>query len=74
MELGVQMDLHENNLEWTTSKHNFCLHGRNIKRLFKITKHVYRFSANDKYLFDAIALNNVEKVKAHLEANYELVK
>ena len=74
MELGVQMDLHENNLEWTTSKHNFCLHGRNIKRLFRMTKHVYRFSANDKYLFDAIALNNVEKVKAHLEANYELVK
>lgn len=74
MELGVQMDLHENNLEWTTNKHNFCIHGRNIKRLFRMTKHVYRFSANDKYLFDAVALNNVEKVKAHLEANYELVK
>lgn len=74
IKLGVKMDLHENNLEWTTSKHNFCIHGRNIKTVFKMTKHVYRFSANDKYLFDAIAVNDVEKVKKHLEANYELVK
>lgn len=74
IKLGVKMDLHENNLEWTTSKHNFCIHGRNIKTVFKMTKHVYRFSANDKYLFDAIAVNDVERVKEHLEANYELVK
>lgn len=73
MDLGVLPNLHEENLEWTTSEQNF-IHGGHIKLLFKHTGHVYRFSANDDYLSKALSLGKTKEIIDHCETHCELVK
>lgn len=73
IELGVIPNLHEENLEWTTTEQNF-IHGGHIKLLLKHTGHVYRFSANDDYLSKALSLGKTKEICDHCVAHCELVK
>ncbi|MBR1591617.1 MAG: hypothetical protein IJ666_01215 [Ruminococcus sp.] len=47
--LGIPTNFKPDNLEWCLKSDN-VFHGSMIKKLYEITNHVYRFSANDKML------------------------
>lgn len=73
-ELGIPYNIHEDNLEWTLDDRNFHQHGRAIKKLKDITGHVYKFSANDKALYEALQLKNNAWIKHYMMMNYKKVK
>ena len=73
-ELGLKYNIHEENLEWTNSDRNFIYHGRAISKIYKKLGKVYRFSANDSNIFDAIATNNYKWVDHYLMMNYKRIK
>ena len=52
-QLGIIYDVHPENLEWTLIRRN-TRHGQAIKKLAEITGHVYKFSANDDVIYDAL--------------------
>lgn len=73
-ELGIAYNLHEDNLEWTLNKRNMVYHGGAIRHLKEITGHVYRFSANDKALYEALELKNEAWIKHYMMMNYKKVR
>lgn len=72
-DLGIPYNIHEENLEWTTSARN-STHGNSIKKLFEYTGKVYRFSANDLHLYDALALKNIAWIKHYAMNNCIRIK
>lgn len=67
-ELGVPMNFSPDNIEWTTPQEN-GLHGYLIRELYRITGHVYRFSAYDSYLIALYKQNEFEKLKDYCKRN-----
>lgn len=72
-ELGIPMNFHPDNIEWTTPQEN-GLHGYMIRELYKITGHVYRFSAYDNYLVDLYKQKKFKKLKDYCKNNLFEVK
>lgn len=72
-ELGIPMNFHPDNIEWTTPQEN-GLHGYLIRELYRITGHVYRFSAYDSYLIALYKQNEFEKLKDYCKNNLFEVK
>ena len=70
-ELGLPVNMKEENLEMTLKKRNLR-HGSIIKKLVKITGKVYKFSANDKTLYDLIDVGTDEQIKEYMETHYEM--
>ena len=73
-ELGIPYNIHEDNLEWTSNDRNFAYHGRAIKKIYKKLGKVYRFSANDSAVFDALAMDNDKWLEHYMMINYRRVK
>lgn len=73
-ELGIPYNIREYNLEWTLDDRNFHQHGRAIKKLKDITGHCYRFSANDKALYEALQLKNERWIRHYMLMHYPKVK
>ncbi len=67
-ELEIPMNFHPDNIEWTTPQEN-GRHGYMIRELYKITGHVYRFSAYDNYLVDLYKQKKFKKLKDHCKHN-----
>ena len=67
-ELGIPMNFSPDNIEWTTPQEN-GLHGYLIRELYRITGHVYRFSACDSYLIALYKQNEFEKLKDYCKNN-----
>lgn len=62
--LGIPMNFHPDNIEWSTSQEN-GLHGQMIKGLYEKTGHVYRFSSYDKTLIALYKSNSIKQLKAY---------
>lgn len=73
--LGIPFNLTESNLEWTLIKRN-TKHGNYIFKLLEVTGHVYRYSANDAALYDALDIKCRKPLwlRHYLRNNYEAVK
>lgn len=67
IELGIPMNFHPDNIEWTTSQENGS-HGYLIRELNRITGHVYRFSAYDSYLLALYKKNLFEMLKDYCKS------
>ena len=67
-ELGIPMNFHPDNIEWTTPQEN-GRHGYMIRELYKITGHVYRFSAYDSYLVALYKQEKFKKLKDYCKCN-----
>lgn len=67
-ELEIPMNFHPDNIEWTTPQEN-GRHGYMIRELYKITGHVYRFSAYDNYLVDLYKQKKFKKLKDYCKRN-----
>lgn len=72
-ELGIPMNFHPDNIEWTTSKENGS-HGYLIRELYEITGHVYRFSAYDDNLMQLQKSGQIENLKEYCQNNLFEVK
>lgn len=72
-ELEIPMNFHPDNIEWTMPQEN-GLHGYLIRELYRITGHVYRFSAYDSYLIALYKQNEFEKLKDYCKNNLFEVK
>ncbi len=73
IELGIPMNFHPDNIEWTTSKENGS-HGYLIRELYEITGHVYRFSAYDDDLMQLQKSGQIENLKEYCQNNLFEVK
>lgn len=67
-ELEIPMNFHPDNIEWSTPQEN-GRHGYMIRELYKITGHVYRFSAYDNYLVDLYKQKKFKKLKDYCKRN-----
>ena len=67
-ELCIPMNFSPDNIEWTTPQEN-GRHGYMIRELYKITGHVYRFSAYDNYLVDLYKQKKFKKLKDYCKRN-----
>jgi hypothetical protein len=66
--LGIPMNFHPDNIEWSTSQEN-GLHGQMIKGLYEKTGHVYRFSSYDETLIVLYKSNFIKKLRAYCNHN-----
>lgn len=75
MLLGIPYNIKENNLEWTLNKRN-SRHGQSIINMFRITGHVYKYSANDDALYDALDIKCRKPlwIRHYMRNNYRAVR
>lgn len=66
--LNTFVNFEPSNLEWCTRREN-ASHGAKIKDLYKITGHVYRFSAEDNLLDSLMKSRDFQAVKDYCENN-----
>lgn len=66
--LITPVNFEPSNLEWCTRSEN-ASHGAKIKDLYKITGHVYRFSAEDNQLDSLMKNRDFQAVKDYCENN-----
>ena len=66
--LNTCVNFEPSNLEWCTRSENSS-HGAKIKDLYKITGHVYRFSAEDSQLDSLMKSRDFQAVKDYCENN-----
>ena len=71
--LEICVNFEPQNIEWCTRSEN-SPHGAKIKDLYKITGHVYRFSAEDRELDSLIKSNDFQAVKAYCKNNLFMVR
>lgn len=74
--LGIDQDFEPENLEFTSKLDNYA-HGSRILRLYKLTGHVYQFSANDKNLSSLCKTGmkrNEVKIRQYCKRNCYCVK
>lgn len=66
--LNIPYNLDFENIEWCSKSKN-AAHGQKIKKLFEITGHVYRFSADDDELDRLMRCGNHKMIAEYCENN-----
>lgn len=71
--LNISVNFEPQNIEWCTRGENTS-HGAKIRDLYKITGHVYRFSAEDKELDRLMKSSDFQAVKDYCKNNLFMVR